>query len=43
LIVQPRLVNGKGVEYNGKVIMDSQDLRKDLAIILSEPFRKLRA
>ena len=28
------------VECNGKVVMDSQDLRKGLAIILNEPFRK---
>lgn len=30
------------VECNGKVIMDSQDLREGLAIILNEPFRKLK-
>ncbi|MBS0648544.1 MAG: lasso peptide biosynthesis B2 protein [Verrucomicrobia bacterium] len=29
------------VECNGKVVMDSQELRKGLAIILNEPFRKL--
>lgn len=29
------------VECNGKVVMDSQDLREELAIILNEPFRKL--
>jgi|SRR5690606_18901985 len=28
------------VECNGKVVMDSQDLRERLAIILNEPFRK---
>lgn len=31
------------VECDGKVLMDSQDLREGLAIILNEPFRKLRA
>lgn len=30
------------VECDGKVIMDSQDLRKGLAIILNEPFRRLK-
>lgn len=30
------------VECDGKVVMDSQDLRTGLAIILNEPFRKLR-
>lgn len=30
------------VECNDKVVMDSQDLRKGLAIILNEPFRKLK-
>jgi hypothetical protein len=30
------------VECDGKVVMDSPDLRDGLAIILSEPFRKLR-
>lgn len=30
------------VECNGKVVMDSQDLREGLAIILNEPFRKLK-
>ncbi|MBX9787132.1 MAG: lasso peptide biosynthesis B2 protein [Alphaproteobacteria bacterium] len=29
------------VECDGKVVMDSQDLREGLAIILNEPFRKL--
>lgn len=29
------------VECNGKVVMDSQDLREGLAIILNEPFRKI--
>jgi len=29
------------VECDGKVIMDSQDLREGLGIILNEPFRKL--
>jgi len=30
------------VECDGKVVMDSQDLREGLAIILNEPFRKLK-
>lgn len=30
------------VECDGKVVMDSQDLREGLAIILSEPFRRLK-
>ncbi len=30
------------VECNGKVVMDSEDLRAGLAIILNEPFRKLK-
>lgn len=30
------------VECNDKVVMDSPDLREDLAIILNEPFRKLK-
>ena len=30
------------VECDGKVIMDSQALREELAIILNEPFRKLK-
>ena len=30
------------VECGGKVIMDSQDLREELAIILNEPFRQLK-
>ncbi len=30
------------VECNDKVVMDSQDLREGLAIILNEPFRKLK-
>lgn len=30
------------VECDEKVVMDSQDLRKGLAIILNEPFRKLK-
>ncbi len=30
------------VECDGKVIMDSQDLREGLAIILNEPFRRLK-
>jgi hypothetical protein len=30
------------VECNGKVVMDSQDLRTGLAIILNEPFRRLK-
>lgn len=30
------------VECEGKVVMDSQDLREGLAIILNEPFRKLK-
>ena len=30
------------VECDGKVVMNSQDLRKALAIILNEPFRKLK-
>ncbi len=30
------------VECDGKVIMDSQDLREGLAIILNEPFRKFK-
>ena len=30
-------------ECNGQVIMDSQDLKKGLAIILNEPFRKSKA
>ncbi|MBX9786030.1 MAG: lasso peptide biosynthesis B2 protein [Alphaproteobacteria bacterium] len=30
------------VECNGLVIMDSQDLRRGLSIILNEPFRKLK-
>ena len=30
------------VECDGKVVMDEQDLRKGLAIILNEPFRELR-
>jgi len=31
------------VECNGKVVMDSQDLRSGLSIILNEPFRKLKS
>ncbi len=31
------------VECNGKVVMDSQDLRKGLSIILNEPFRRLKS
>ena len=31
------------VECDGKVVMDSQDLREGLAIILNEPFRKLKS
>ncbi|HUX80287.1 MAG TPA: lasso peptide biosynthesis B2 protein, partial [Alphaproteobacteria bacterium] len=30
------------VECDGKVVMDSQYLREDLAIILNEPFRRLK-
>lgn len=30
------------VECDGKVVMDSQELREGLAIILNEPFRKLK-
>ena len=30
------------VECDGKVVIDDQDLRKGLAIILNEPFRKLK-
>jgi len=30
------------VESNGRVVMDSEDLRTGLAIILNEPFRKLK-
>jgi hypothetical protein len=30
------------VECDGKVVMDSQDLREGLAIILNEPFRRLK-
>ena len=30
------------VECAGKVVMDSQDLRQGLAVILNEPFRKLK-
>ena len=30
------------VECDGKVVMDSQDLREGLAIILNEPFRKVK-
>ncbi len=30
------------VECNGNVVMDSQDLRSGLAIILNEPFRRLK-
>lgn len=30
------------VECDGKVVMDSQDLRQGLAIILNEPFRRIR-
>lgn len=30
------------VECNGKVVMDSQNLRSGLAIILNEPFRRLK-
>lgn len=30
------------VECNGKVVMDSEDLRRGLSIILCEPFRKLK-
>jgi hypothetical protein len=30
------------VECNGRVVMDSQDLRQGMAIILNEPFRKLK-
>ena len=30
------------VECDGKVVMDSEDLKEGLAIILNEPFRKLR-
>lgn len=30
------------VECNGKIIMDSEDLRDGMAIILNEPFRKLK-
>jgi hypothetical protein len=30
------------VECDGKVVMDDQDLREGLAIILNEPFRKLK-
>lgn len=30
------------VECNGKVVMDSEDLRRGLSIILNEPFRKLK-
>jgi len=31
------------VECNGKVVMDSQDLREGLGIILNEPFRREKA
>ncbi len=31
------------VECNGKVVMDSQDLREGLGIILNEPFRRKKA
>ena len=30
------------VECDGKIVMDSQDLRKGLAVILNEPFRRLK-
>lgn len=30
------------VECDGKVVMDSQDLREGLAIVLNEPFRKVK-
>ena len=30
------------VECDGKVVMDSQDLRKGLGIILNEPFRRIK-
>ena len=30
------------VECDGKIVMDSQDLREGLSIILNEPFRKLK-
>lgn len=30
------------VECDGKVVMDSQELRQEMAVILNEPFRKLK-